>query len=633
MFEIIHKNGSGQARNTSSGAKIKVIGVGGGGGNIVSTMIEQGVKFVEFLVANTDMQAIQAHTATTKIQLGADLTKGLGAGANPEIGKESALESYNEIRSHLEGTDMVFITAGMGGGTGTGAAPLIAKAAKEVDVLTIGVVTLPFRFEGKRRREQAYEGIRELQQQVDTLIVIPNEKLISLANENLTLMESFKKVDEILLRAVRSVADLINVHGLINLDFSDICTVMRNRGTAIMGVGEGCGAHRTLEAARSAMASPLLEKVDIQGAKGIILSIMGPADLSLKEVNDAATLITDRTHEDAEIVFGAVIDPEMKEGKVKVTLIATGLVLREESQTVTSLSHSLSKETPGKRPSVEQAMASMSSPSCSPSSPSSSSSPLPYSSSPSYSSSIPSSQGTSSQAVRQASSMDSHTMTDKMKKRGGKVVMEKTMGCMETKRGGGGGDLRGVGVEDIASPSSFRDYHQQHSQHRQTYNNNNPHRPHRGEHQGRPHPESNPAVGEGMGRGMTRPPTEETQKTESPQGLQEGVDRLMKPTGEAPGTFAHRARQLSSALFRSRSSVHGDRSEQGSGHGPGNGHEHGHGPGNGRHGHGHEPRNEHGNEHGNGNRSQKTWDFASQKNLEVPAFIRQPLGDKEEGDC
>ena len=347
MFEIVHKNNPGQrgsgrsAGSSGSGAKIKVIGVGGGGGNIVSTMIEQGVKFVEFLVANTDMQALQSHAATTKIQLGADLTKGLGAGANPEIGKEAAIESYNELRSHLEGTDMVFITAGMGGGTGTGAAPLVAKAAKEVDALTIGVVTLPFRFEGKRRREQAYDGIKELQQQVDTLIIIPNEKLISLANESLTLMESFKKVDEILLQAVRSVADLINVHGLINLDFSDIRTVMHSRGTAIMGVGEGCGAHRTLEAARSAMISPLLEKVDIHGAKGIILSIMGPADLSLKEVNDAATLIMDRTHEDAEIVFGAVIDPQMKDGQVKVTLIATGLLLEEKKHPKPSLSQEI----------------------------------------------------------------------------------------------------------------------------------------------------------------------------------------------------------------------------------------------------------------------------------------------------
>ena len=333
MFEIVQKN-----NHPNNGAKIKVVGVGGGGGNIVSTMIEQGVKFVDFMVANTDMQALQSHPSKIKIQLGGELTKGLGAGANPEIGREAAMESYSDLRSQLEGADMVFITAGMGGGTGTGAAPIVAKAAKEADALTIGVVTLPFQFEGKRRKEQAHQGIYDLKQQVDTLIVVPNEKLIALASENLSLVDSFKKVDEILLRAVRSVADLINVHGLINLDFSDICTIMRNRGTAIMGIGEGYGAHRSMEAARAAMVSPLLENIDIDGARGIILSMMGPSDLSLKEVNDAATLITERTHEDAEIVFGAVIDPNMKEGQVRITLIATGFLSEKESKSKFSTS-------------------------------------------------------------------------------------------------------------------------------------------------------------------------------------------------------------------------------------------------------------------------------------------------------
>jgi cell division protein FtsZ len=315
MFEL--------EENISIGANIKVVGVGGGGSNAVSTMIESGMSGVEFIVANTDIQALNANKAGSKIQLGLDLTKGLGAGANPDVGRRAAIESYNEIVEKLEGSDMVFVTAGMGGGTGTGGAPIVAKIARELGALTIGVVTKPFVFEGKRRSKHAEGGLNELKENVDTLIVIPNQKLLSIAAEKTPLLETFKKADEVLLQAVKGISDLINIRGLINLDFADIRTVMSSKGIAIMGTGSAKGENRAVEAATAAISSPLLENVKIEGATGIIINVTGGADLSLYEVNEASTLITEAAHEDAEIIFGAVIDDTMGD-EVRVTVIATG---------------------------------------------------------------------------------------------------------------------------------------------------------------------------------------------------------------------------------------------------------------------------------------------------------------------
>lgn len=315
MFEL--------EENTNLGASIKVIGIGGGGGNAVETMIEGGLTGVQFCVANTDKQALAANKAEGKIQLGRDLTKGLGAGANPEIGRRAAIESYNDIVAALEGADMVFVTAGMGGGTGTGGAPVVAKIAKELGALTIGVVTKPFIFEGKKRKKQADDGIKELQESVDTLIVIPNQKLLTVASERTPLLETFRKADQVLLHAVKGISDLINIRGLINLDFADIRTVMAAKGMAIMGSGLANGENRAVEAATGAISSPLLENICIDGATGIIINVTGGSDLTLWEVNEASTLITEAAHPDAEIIFGAVIDPNMGDN-VSVTVIATG---------------------------------------------------------------------------------------------------------------------------------------------------------------------------------------------------------------------------------------------------------------------------------------------------------------------
>lgn len=307
----------------SMGANIKVVGVGGGGSNAVQTMIENGLSGVQFTVANTDIQALAANKAEGKIRLGAELTKGLGAGANPEIGKRAAVESYNSIVEQLEGADMVFVTAGMGGGTGTGGAPVVAKIAKDLGALTIGVVTKPFVFEGKKRRKHADGGLEELKKNVDTLIVIPNQKLLSISNERTPLLDTFKKADEVLYQAVKGISDLINIRGLINLDFADIRTVMSAQGMAIMGSGVGTGEQRALEAASEAISSPLLENISIEGATGIIINVTGGPDLTLWEVNEASSLVTEAAHEDAEIIFGAVIDENMGE-EVRVTVIATG---------------------------------------------------------------------------------------------------------------------------------------------------------------------------------------------------------------------------------------------------------------------------------------------------------------------
>ncbi len=315
MFELEEK--------TDIGANIKVVGIGGGGNNAVTTMIEGGLTGVEFIVANTDRQALEPHKASKKIQVGRELTKGLGAGANPEIGKRAAIESYNEIVESLEGADMVFVTAGMGGGTGTGGAPIVAKIAKELGALTIGVVTKPFAFEGKKRMRHAHAGIQELQENVDTLIVIPNQKLLTISSEKTPLLETFKKADEVLLQAVKGISDLINIRGLINLDFADIRTVMSAQGMAIMGTATAEGDNRAIEAATSSISSPLLENISIEGATGIIINVTGGSGLSLYEVNEASTLITEAAHEDAEIIFGAVIDENMGDA-VRVTVIATG---------------------------------------------------------------------------------------------------------------------------------------------------------------------------------------------------------------------------------------------------------------------------------------------------------------------
>jgi cell division protein FtsZ len=308
----------------SQGAKIKVVGVGGSGCNAVNTMIRTGLEGVEFITANTDKQALEASLAPMKLPLGSELTKGLGAGANPEIGRKAALEEYARISEVLAGADMVFITAGMGGGTGTGAAPIFAKIAKEIGALTVGVVTKPFMFEGKKRMRHAEQGMNWLRESVDSLITIPNQRLLAISGTTLSMIDAFKRADEVLLNAVQGISDLINHTGLINSDFADVKTIMQNKGLALMGIGFGEGEHRAVEAATNAISSPLLEDISIDGATGIIINITGGSNLKIHEVNEATTLIMEAAHEDAEIIFGTVIDESMKDA-VKVTVIATGL--------------------------------------------------------------------------------------------------------------------------------------------------------------------------------------------------------------------------------------------------------------------------------------------------------------------
>jgi cell division protein FtsZ len=303
-------------------AKIKVIGVGGGGGNAVNRMINAKVEGVEFLVANTDLQALQMSQASVKIQLGVKLTAGLGAGANPEVGRKAALEDAHQIIEALEGADMVFVTAGLGGGTGTGAAPIIASLASEMGALTVAVVTKPFIFEGKRRLSQADRGLAELIDSVDTTIVIPNEKLLAVA-QNAGFFESFRVADDILRQAVQGISDIITIPGIINRDFADVKTIMQGMGYAVMGTATGRGERRAVEAARSAIASPLLEAGAIDGARGILINITGSSSLKLAEVNEASMIIQGAAHEDANIIFGAVLDEKMKDD-VKITVIATG---------------------------------------------------------------------------------------------------------------------------------------------------------------------------------------------------------------------------------------------------------------------------------------------------------------------
>ena len=303
-------------------AKIKVIGVGGGGGNAVNRMICTGVEGIEFAVANTDLQALQMSRASVKIQLGTKLTNGLGAGANPEIGRRGALEDADKIIEVLEGADMVFVTAGLGGGTGTGAAPIIASLASEMGALTVAVVTKPFAFEGKRRLNQAERGLSELVDSVDTMIVIPNERLLAVA-QDAGFFESFQIADDILRQAVQGISDIITIPGIINRDFADVKTIMAGMGYAVMGTATGHGDRRALQAAEAAIASPLLEAGAIDGARGILINITGSSSLKLAEVNEASTIIQSAAHEDANIIFGAVQDEKMKD-EVKITVIATG---------------------------------------------------------------------------------------------------------------------------------------------------------------------------------------------------------------------------------------------------------------------------------------------------------------------
>ena len=315
--------------DAGEGARIKVVGVGGGGGNAVNTMIAAGLPGVDFIAANTDAQALRANLSPVKVQLGEQLTRGLGAGGNPAVGKHAAEEDVERLRGHLGGADMIFITAGMGGGTGTGAAPVIARVAKEIGSLTVGVVTKPFTFEGKRRMKQAEDGMRELKANVDTLIAIPNQRLLSVAGRNSSILETFKKADDVLLQAVRGISDLITVHGLINLDFADVRTIMSEMGMAMMGAAIAQGENRAVEAAQKAISSPLLEDVSIQGARGVLINITGGPDLTLHEVNEAATLIQEEADDDANIIFGAVIDESMGD-EMRITVIATGFGERVE---------------------------------------------------------------------------------------------------------------------------------------------------------------------------------------------------------------------------------------------------------------------------------------------------------------
>ncbi|KUK14271.1 MAG: Cell division protein FtsZ [bacterium 42_11] len=304
------------------GAEIRVIGVGGGGSNALNRMIEAGLNGVKFIAVNTDLQALSLSKAPVKLQIGEKLTRGLGAGANPEIGRKAAEEDREKISEILKGADMVFITAGMGGGTGTGASPIIAEIAKELGILTVGVVTKPFTFEGRRRMLQAEEGIKSLKEKVDALIVIPNDRLLDVADKNTSLVEAFRMADDVLRQGVQGISDLIMVPGLVNVDFADVQTIMKDAGSALMGVGYGRGENKALEAAKAAISSPLLEN-SIEGAKGILLNISGGMDLTLKEVNDAADLITKVADRDANIIFGAVIKEEMSD-EIRITVIATG---------------------------------------------------------------------------------------------------------------------------------------------------------------------------------------------------------------------------------------------------------------------------------------------------------------------
>jgi cell division protein FtsZ len=315
--------------NKNLAAKVKIVGIGGGGNNAVNTMISYQLSGVDFIVANTDAQALAASQAPIKLQLGSKLTKGLGAGANPEIGRKAALEDVEMIREALKDSDMVFITAGLGGGTGTGGAPVIAEVAKEMGALTVAIVTKPFHFEGKKRMKQAEEGLANLKMTSDALITIPNQRLLSIGGKSMPLLEAFKKADEILYHASKGISDIIVGHGIINVDFADVRTIMSETGMALMGTGMASGENRSVEAAQKAISSPLLEDISIEGAKGLLINITGDAKMTLNEINEATTLIQKEAHEDANIIWGMVVDDAMHED-MRVTVIATGFGKVEE---------------------------------------------------------------------------------------------------------------------------------------------------------------------------------------------------------------------------------------------------------------------------------------------------------------
>ena len=306
-----------------SGARIKVIGVGGGGGNAVNRMVQVGLDGVEFIVANTDLQALKNNVAPVKLQIGSKLTKGLGAGADPNVGRQAALEDTEKIIQSLDGADMIFVTTGLGGGTGTGAAPVIASLASELGALTVAVVTKPFKFEGKKRLLQSERGLEALRECVDTVITIPNERLLSIIDRTTTLTDAFVIADDVLRQAIQGISDLILVPGLINLDFADVKTIMHGMGLAMMGTGVAEGSDRAMDAARRAISSPLLEGASVNGARGVIINVTGGPDLSLVEVSEASCIVQEAADEDANIIFGAVVDPMLK-GRVKITVIATG---------------------------------------------------------------------------------------------------------------------------------------------------------------------------------------------------------------------------------------------------------------------------------------------------------------------
>ena len=338
-------------------AKIKVIGVGGGGGNAVNTMIRNNVEGVEFLTANTDAQALRRSDASMKIQLGGHLTKGLGAGANPEIGRQAAEEDKQRLVEMFAGADMIFVAAGMGGGTGTGAAPIIAAAAKEAGALTVGVVTKPFTREGRQRMQRAEAGIAELREVVDSLVVVPNDRLLGLAGKHMSILDAFKPADDVLRQAVQGISDLITTEGLINVDFADVRTVMSNHGMAMMGIGIAEGERRAAEAAHNAISSPLLEEVDISGAMGVLVNISGSSSMTMEEFEEASTIIHEKVHEDANIIVGLVIDESLGE-KIKITAIATGFgevfeekneiadVVDQRAQTLAQISSKIDLDVP-----------------------------------------------------------------------------------------------------------------------------------------------------------------------------------------------------------------------------------------------------------------------------------------------
>ena len=317
--------------NKNLAAKVKIIGIGGGGNNALNTMIFYQLSGVDFIAANTDAQALAANMASNKLQLGENLTKGLGAGANPEVGRKAALEDVEKIREALRGADMVFITAGLGGGTGTGGGPVIAEVARELGALTVAIVTKPFYFEGKKRMKQAEEGLANLKMTADALITIPNQRLLSISGKSMTLLEAFKKADEVLYHAAKGISDIIVGHGIINLDFADVRTVMSETGMALMGTGIASGENRSVEAAQRAISSPLLEDITIEGAKGLLINITGGENMTLSEINEATTLVQKEAHEEANVIWGMVVDKTMKQ-EIRVTVIATGFGKKEEKK-------------------------------------------------------------------------------------------------------------------------------------------------------------------------------------------------------------------------------------------------------------------------------------------------------------